>query len=73
MGFWGRAVKDGIFSASIVEMQLRFSSAKTMKPLTDKEHLNCVRAFANKLQIARASVTHVVLYPSYEQESVFRN
>ena len=37
-----------------------YRSAKTMKPLSDKEHLNCVRAFANKLQIARASVTHVV-------------
>ena len=37
-----------------------YRSAKTMKPLSDKEHLNCVRAFANKLQIARASMTHVV-------------
>ena len=31
-----------------------------MKPLSDKEHLNCARPFANKLQIARASVTHLV-------------
>ena len=44
----------------IVKTLLHYSSAKTMKPLSDKEHLNCVRAFANKLQIARASVTHVV-------------
>ena len=31
-----------------------------MKPLSDKEHLNSVRSFANKLQIARATVTHLV-------------
>lgn len=40
---------------------VNYLSAKTMKPLSDKEHLNCVRSFANKLQIARATVTHLNL------------